>query len=528
MRRQRIVGAGLALAAATGIAGTLTVLPAAAEDHESAIVDWGACPEDVPGADRLECASIAVPLDYDELDAATIDVMISRVAGTVPDERRGVLMLNPGGPGGQGLSQPTDLIDLGLPNDVTNAYDLIGMDPRGVGHSTPVSCGFTVEQGHRGNVPPYATDEADVAEQAETAKAIADQCAVNDPDGLMRHMTTANTARDMDFIRAALGEDRISFFGASYGSALGAAYASMFPEQSDRIVLDSNLGATALDWDAQRRWGPGFEEGFPTYAAWLAERHAGYGLGETADEVRDNYFALAERLDAAPLAEFDGKTFRMQIFATLYKERNYAPTARIWQALADADGAEAGRLLEESQPSAPADSGTELSPYDNAWSSYLAVTCNDTEWPEDLATYQVAVEADREAYPMFGAAAANITPCAFWPNDPAEPQVPIDDEGPANVLVVQNERDNATPLAGGVLLREAFGDRARLVTVDGDGHGVYVYGDNPCALNFTTQFLLDGELPASDVYCEASTASGLELDDAGEERREDVFDRITQ
>jgi hypothetical protein len=72
-------------------------------------------------------------------------------------------MLNPGGPGGQGLSQPTDLIDLGLPNDVTNAYDLIGMDPRGVGHSTPVSCGFTVEQGHRGNVPPYATDEADVA-----------------------------------------------------------------------------------------------------------------------------------------------------------------------------------------------------------------------------------------------------------------------------------------------------------------------------------------------------------------------------
>jgi hypothetical protein len=99
---------------------------------------------------------------------------------------------------------------------------------------------------------------------------------------------------------------------------------------------------------------------------------------------------------------------------------------------------------------------------------------------------------------------------------------------PANVLVVQNERDNATPLAGGVLLREAFGDRARLVTVDGDGHGVYVYGDNPCALNVTTQFLLDGELPAADVYCEASTASGLELDDADEERREDVLDRITQ
>uniref|UniRef100_UPI0018ED2E06 alpha/beta hydrolase n=1 Tax=Glycomyces salinus TaxID=980294 RepID=UPI0018ED2E06 len=495
--------AGVAMAAAAAIA-TPATLPAAADDGDN--VDWTACPEDVTGGERLECATLDVPLDYGRPDGDTIDIMISRLASPNPEQRRGVLLLNPGGPGGSGLSQPTELVDLGLPSTVSDAYDLIGMDPRGVGHSSPVSCGFTVEQDYWGNVPPYAADAAAVADRAEAAEAIADQCAANDPDGIMRHMTTANTARDMDFIREALGEDEISFFGASYGSSLGSAYASMFPEQSDRIVIDSNLGGTALDWDAQRRWGPGFEEAFPTFAAWTAERHDSYGLGQTADEVRDGFLALAEQLDEQPVGGVDGASFRFQMFFALYSEASYAPMARLWQSLTASDQEEVRTRLDELQSAPPleaAETTPELSPYDNTWSAHLAVTCNDTEWPKDVQTYQDAVEADRERYPMFGAAAANINPCAFWHNDPAEPQVEIADEGPRNVLVLQNQRDVATPLEGGQLVREAFGDRARLVTVDGDGHGVYVYGDNPCALNTATRYLVDGRMPDSDVSCPA-------------------------
>lgn len=530
MRRRRIVGAGIAMAAAAGITGTLAIIPAIADDGETDKVDWVACPEDVTGAERLECATLAVPLDYDQPDGDTIDVMISRLASPNPEARRGVLLLNPGGPGGAGLSQPTGLVDLGLPTSVSDSYDLIGMDPRGVGHSSPVSCGFTADQDWPGNIPPYAAEDAAVAEHAEAAEAIADQCAANDPDGLMRHMTTANTARDMDWIREALGEDKINFYGASYGSALGSAYASMFPENGDRIVIDSNVGGTALNWDSQRLWGPGYEEGFPTFAAWAAERHDSYGIGSTPDEVREGFFALADQLDERPVDGFDGAMFRFYGFASLYKERQYAPLARLWESLAASDEEGVRAQLDEFQAAPPvegAEATSEPSPHDNAWSAYLAVTCNDSEWPEDVATYQDAAAEYRELYPMFGGAAANINPCAFWHNDPAEPQVEINEDGPENVLVLQNLRDNATPLEGGQRVSEAFGDRSRLVTVDGDGHGVYVYGDNPCALNTTTRYLVDGDFPESDVACEASTESGLDLDDGEQRRRAEVLDQLT-
>jgi hypothetical protein len=189
-------------------------------------------------------------------------------------------------------------------------------------------------------------------------------------------------------------------------------------------------------------------------------------------------------------------------------------TAQLWQALADGDAASAARHAEELEPlvgggptagSARQTEGATPSPYDNTWSAFLAVTCNDTDWPENVATYRRDVAADRQRYPLFGAAAANITPCAYWHNDPVDPPVEFDAEGPENVLVLQNLRDPATPHLGGQLARAAFGDRARLVSVDDGGHGVYVYGDNPCALNTTTRFLLGGDLPEADVFCGAST-----------------------
>jgi pimeloyl-ACP methyl ester carboxylesterase len=530
MDRRRMVRAGMAVAAAAGLAGALLIAPAASADGQAATptdtLAWGQCPDDMPASARavLECATVPVPLDHDQPDGEQIEIMISRLASASPADRRGVLLLNPGGPGGSGLSQPADMSGLGMPATVLNAYDLIGMDPRGVGHSAPVSCGFTAEQDYPGNVPPYAEDAAAVAEQAEFARQIADQCAANDPEGRMRHMTTANTARDMDVIRAALGEDRLSFYGASYGSALGGAYASLFPERSDRVVVDSNLGATSLDRGSLRRFAVGMEDRFPDFATWAAARHESYGLGTTPAAVRETFLAQAGELADRPVGGIDGATFRFYTFAGLYGDSSFGTVAQLWQSLADGD-AEAARgqaeklrsVVPSMAPGSPlpgstagaATSGVATdrtgaatpSPYDNAWSAFLAVTCNDTDWAEDVKTYQRAVAADRERYPLFGAAAANITPCAFWHNDPVEPPVEFTEEGPANVLVLQNLRDPATPHLGGRLAREAFGDRARLVSVDAGGHGVYVYDDNPCALNTTTRFLLDGRLPKTDTFC---------------------------
>lgn len=128
------------------------------------------------------------------------------------------------------------------------------------------------------------------------------------------------------------------------------------------------------------------------------------------------------------------------------------------------------------------------------------MTCNDFDWSGDVRTYQRAVAEDRERYPMYGAASANISPCASW-EAPAEPPVAIDRNGPENVLVLQNRRDPVTPHRGGEILDEKFGDRSRLVSVEGSGHGVYVLGENACALNTTTDFLVDGELPERDTVC---------------------------
>ncbi|MFE6450489.1 alpha/beta hydrolase [Nocardiopsis dassonvillei] len=532
MGRRRSAGRSLPPVVAVCLAGSLVAAaPVAAEERGGApttALEWGACPEDVPaGTHPLECATVPVPVDYDDPEGAEVGIMVSRLASTDPDQRRGVLLLNPGGPGGSGLSMPADLASLGMPASVLNSYDLIGMDTRGVGHSSAVGCGFTTDQEYFGNIPPYAVDEAAVTEQAAVAEGVADQCARSDGNGLMRHISTANMARDLDRIRAALGEEEASYFGLSYGSALGAAYASMFPGSTDRIVLDSNIGDTFLDYDGMRRFALGFEETFPDFAAWAAERDGSYGLGGSPEQVRETYFETAERLDEeGPVAGVNGHVFRLAVFVGLYNERSYGRTAQLWQSVRLADEEAVRRHMEESGLSGAGAATGELWPSDNAWSVFLATTCNDVEWPEDLSTYQQGVAEDRERYPMYGAASANVMPCAYWNDAPSEPAVEITGEGPANVLVMQNLRDPATPHLGGVLLDEKFGQRSRLVSVDDSGHGAYVYGDNPCAWDVATSYLVDGEFPERDVSCGASGASGLELDGPTQRSRTQTLDRL--
>lgn len=501
-------GRSLPLLAGAALAGSLVAAaPVTAEDRGAEPgpgLEWGPCPEDLPtGATALECSTLAVPLDYGDPDGAEIEIMVSRLSSAAPGERRGVLLLNPGGPGSSGLGMPADLVSLGIPGSVLNSYDLIGMDPRGVGRSSPVSCGFTTDQDYIGNVPPYAVDDDAVLAQAGIAEAVAAQCAENDDAGLLPHLSTANTARDMDRVRAALGEEEISYFGVSYGSALGAAYTSLFPGRSDRIVLDSNVGDTYLGSEGVRAFGRGAEEAFPDFAAWAAQRHDTYGLGATPGEVRETYFEIAEGLDAEPMEGFDGRHFRFYTFIGLYGEANYTTAAQMWQSVHDPAPGQAPRLPqgEAAGGSVPAPGAGEPAPADNAWSSFLAVTCADVDWPADVADYRSAVAEDRGRYPLLGAATANIMPCAFWHHEPSEPPVEITGRGPENVLILQNLRDAGTPYSGGVALDEKFGERSRLVSVDANGHGVYVYGDNECAWDVTTRYLVDGEFPEQDVSC---------------------------
>ncbi|MGW9175077.1 alpha/beta hydrolase [Streptomyces decoyicus] len=476
-----VAAATISGASAAAIPDTVTATPDS--------LQWGPCPHKAESqnadAPRLECATLDVPLDYRKPDGRQIEIAVSRLASKDPSKRRGVLLTNPGGPGGSGVDYPALLAGAGLPKDVLDSYDVIGFDPRGVSRSTPVTCDLTPQQQARGNFPPYAHTAADVAKEAPYARTIAEQCATSRTAWMLPYTTTANTARDMDRIRAALGAPKASFLGTSYGSYLGAVYTTLFPERSDRIVLDSNMGPGGYDLENFRLLGRGMEDRFPDFAAHAAA-HPEYGLGTTPKQVTAKFFELAKRLDAEPVGGIDGTLFRGVTFDRLYVEGLIPQLAKEWQAL------DQGKPL----PTPPPIS-------ENFLAGHFYVTCGDSRWPGKVRDYQRNAAIDRLKYPMLGGTTGNIKPCAYWPDNRVEPPVQIGDGGPSNVLMVQNERDPGTPLVGAMKLRRAFGDRATMVTADEGGHGVYPFGRNTCANYTVTAFLTNGQRPAEDLACAA-------------------------
>ncbi|MCO8276258.1 alpha/beta hydrolase [Actinoplanes sp. TRM 88003] len=479
MRKALSVTLAVAVAAVTTAAATSRPSP----------LKWGPCPAEVLSP-ALRCTTVQVPLDYARPDGRQIDIAVSRVVSKKPSERRGVLLTNPGGPGGEGLSYPGLIINPAIPEPlpqiVQDRYDIIGFDPRGVGRSAPVTCDVTPAQIARRNLP-YPETAVDVRKDARIAQAIARQCATSETASLLPHITTANTARDMDRIRQALGEPKISYWGTSYGTYLGAVYTTLFPQRSDRFVLDSNLGPKGFDHQAFQRTAVGMEDRFPDFAKFAAANPQ-YGLGATPKQVRAKFFELATRLAQKPVQGVDGSLFRGITFDHLYSDLGLTTLAATWQAL------DTNRPLPPEPPAAN---------LDNLISSRHHVLCGDSRWPTAVRRYQRDVAAYRHAYPLLGAASANITPCAYWPA-PIERPVRISDRGPANVLMVQNLRDPGTPMVGARELRQAFGNRARMVTADQGGHGAYVLlARNTCANDTVTTFLATGQRPQHDRACPA-------------------------
>ncbi|MET7280465.1 alpha/beta hydrolase [Kribbella sp. NPDC005582] len=478
------------------------LIPSTSQADSTKELSWSACPADaspsVPIPPGMQCTTLQVPLDYRDPSGAKIDIAISRLASKKPEQRRGILLTNPGGPSA-GLGYPATLVAAKLPQSVLDSYDVIGFDPRGIGHSTPITCDLTADQQLYGNIPPYAKDAADVAKRATEVQQIAKQCWSSKTASLLPFMSTANTARDMDQIRGALGEEKLSYLGASWGTHLGAVYTTLFPARSDRIVLDSNLAPGGWDYTGDRLWSQGVEDRFPDIAAYVAANFREYGLGRTPAQVTARYHALAAKLDRKPVpvdgVAFDGSMLRLLTFAYSYGPTQLPVLAQLLKAL---DAGQAPKALD-----APATALAEGS--DALISGRYAIICNDSRWPTSVRTYQRTVALDRIRFPLFGAAGANIQPCAYWP-DSIEPPVRVSDNGPANVLMVQNLRDPATPLAGARKLRQALGERATMVTADAGGHGVYLFGRNQCANYPITTFLTTGVRPAHDYACSAAAA----------------------
>lgn len=470
---------------------------AAPTDQPTDRLTWGGCPFDV-GASGVECAVLTVPLDYRDPDGAELDLHLSRLSSARPDLRRGTLVMNQGGPGPH-LTDTTTIADL-VPAAVLDAYDIVSFDQRGFGHSAPVRCGLTPDLQF---TFPWPMPGGEPAVRAR-ARRIAERCGERAGD-VMPFLGTANVARDVDRIRLALGEQRISYLGVSYGTYLGIAYDSLFPGRVDRMLLDSNVDPKAA-WRGTFRdaMTTGVDVRFADLADFLAAHHDEYGLGASRPEIERTFLDLVRDLDRNPLPTSGGTVLgvhlRIAMFSSLYADEAFPVAARMLTAARDRD------------PAAAAAVGAELQIWyddDNDASAELGVFCADGTWPRDPGTYAAQAAADAVAHPLTGGAGAAIWPCAFWDSEPVDPPVTATRRGRPNVLLVNNLRDPGTTIGAATSLRRQLGDRARLVAVDQGGHGAYLFGGNACAQRVGTDFLVRGARPAKDLTC-PSTHAGLQ------------------
>lgn len=496
---------------ATVIVATASMLApaaiAAAAPAAGSPLVWGDCPPAAAGSvrdPRQQCASLRVPLDYRDPRGRTIEIAISRIAATKAGVRRGVLLSNPGGPGEPGLDLPSMLAQA-MPNEVLDRFDLIGLDPRGIGHSTPVTCAMRTDQPDL--LFPWPGPDGNIERNVAYAKSVARSCAEHSGD-LLPYITTANTARDMDRVRDALGEARISFYGRSYGTYLGAVYDSLFPGRADRMVLDSGIDPRLVWYRQWRLFAPAVALRFPDFTGWAAARDDLYHLGATPDAVRRRYFALAAALDAHPLPSpvpevpvLTGTVFREYTRQLLYFDELFPDMVQLWQYAESAAGTPAP-ALRQAAPTPNAATGV---PADNPPAGLIAVLCGDVAWPSNVGLYRHNVATDRRVFPITDGMPANVWPCAFWQFRPVEPPVRVTDHGPRNILILQNLRDPATPWITGFGLRTVLGRRAVMVSVDAGGHTAY--GRGACATSAADSFLITGHLPPTDQFCDGAPRS---------------------
>ncbi|GAB2932820.1 alpha/beta hydrolase [Micromonospora polyrhachis] len=477
--------------------------PASAAEPAALSLAWSPC---AAAGSSLECATIQVPLDHADPTGPSIDLAISRLPAADPSRRRGVLLVNPGGPGGSGLGLPEYIAQLfaGHPR-VAQEFDLIGFDPRFVGRSSPATCGLTGADIAILRWPGAGGFPGEVAQ----ARSIAQRCAAH-AGWAIPYATTADAARDMDLIRAALGERKMSYLGYSYGTSLARAYVALFPDRVDRFVLDSNTNPLESGRETFRGFGPAFERMLGLFASAAARDDARYGLGSDARTVRRVVDGLVARAEKEPLPvgeeTFTAAELRTLIFRMLYAENRFDYLGRFLSVLRAGQPlpADLAFLVNagswEAPPPAPAD---------NAVAGYFLVTCADSKWPTKVGRYRAEQVIDSRAYPFFGPAAANISPCAFWPeiDRPGMPSVagsriPSVAGSRVPVLLINSLGDPATPYAGALATRRMM-PNARLVTVSASHHAVLGEYPNACVEEAAVGYLLSGRLPMRDLACPA-------------------------
>ncbi len=496
-------------------------VPAVPGAYATQGIDWEPCfdrdefPDELPEeAAALECGSYRVPRDWSAPEAGVdLTIAVSRLRPVTGRATRS-LLTNPGGPGGAGRTMPLLFLERQR-TAVLAHFEVIGIDVRGTGDSTNVTCGNQSATG--GTLDPRNRRPANLDLIVDAAAFVARVC--QDASGdLDPFVTTDQTVRDLDLLRQLLGRQRIDWVGYSGGTWLGAYYATYFPERVDRFVLDANAEFTAPWQQVFANQALGFQRRFDVdFLTYVAAYPAYFDLGDTPEAVRRTYEDLRARLAAEPLDVAEGLAIYppdldFLIVGALYSTTRFQTAAEDIRTLRDAALAGGGpadvsmRLrsqelaarVERARELARAGGTLPLAP-DALSATFNAITCNDTPWRGDRATLVADSERLGNAHPLVGWYALS-TSCVFWDRPAVELKAPTG-VGVPPVLMVQTERDPATPMEGARRAASGFAG-ARLLTVTDDGdHGTYAIQGNQCVDTVVEAYLVDGVVPAEGATC---------------------------
>ncbi|UUU23019.1 alpha/beta hydrolase [Streptomyces sp. DSM 40750] len=486
MRRSAAVFCG----ASVVLAGTLTAVPANASASHSANtvqaaaakVAWKKCATaDYP---TLQCASVKVPLDYAKPGGKKITLALSRVPHTAK-KYQGPLLVNPGGPGGSGLTL-AGFVASSLPKKVAAQYDVVGFDPRGVGKSKPA---LDCKPGHFNPVRPDTVPSTSAIEKANLsrAKSFAKACATKHKD-VLPYINTISAVKDLESIRKALGAKKINYFGYSYGTYLGAVYAKLYPERVRRLVLDSIVDPTGVWYEDNLDQDYAFDKRHKAFTKWVAKYDATYKLGTDPAKIEAKWYAMRAALAKKPAG---GKVGASELEDTFLPGGYYNG---YWPYLAEAFAAYVNDkndapLVESYENFAAIDSSG-----DNGYSVYAAVQCRDASWPRDWKKWTKDNWAVHKKAPfMAWNNAWYNAPCAFWPTKSLKPVNVANSKLPP-VLLFQATDDAATPYQGGVTVHKLLKKSSLVVEQGGGNHGITLSG-NTCLDKHLATYLTNGKVP---------------------------------
>ena len=457
-----------------------------------AALAWSACAD----ADGWECATLPVPLDYADPNGRTIDLALTRLPAADPARRIGVLLFNPGGPGGAGVRTLHQLDTLLFPDETRARFDIVSFDPRGVGESGQIDCQPDFETYYA--LDPSPDDAAEREAWLAGGRAYAAACAANGGD-LLPFVGTENVVSDMEQLRTALGEETISFLGLSYGTSLGARYADRYPERVRAFALDSGLPSFVDPVTFVPQWVDAIERAFDAY---LADCAAALTCPFHSDgDPAAAFDALMAQVDAAPLEVSTETGTRLvgqravlgAVDAMLSRPCAWPQLAAALAAAANGDGAPVLALADQRNERLPDGS------YGPGNTAFLAVSCLDFPITKDPAAYEALAAKAATIAPRLGAYYATWTlPCVFWPAPPTPaPHAPVAAGAPP-ILVVGATLDTqdayswsvdmAGQLESGVLLRR-----------EGTGHPSY--WESACVAEAVNAYLIDLTLPPPDLIC---------------------------